>query len=153
SEPPWICRIADSSFQFRGSPETEGGEGRPGAVRPTLAVASGHSPARNKAGGAQPPAYLPRLPSRVIVRKPDMETLVLKVLVTPALIGGASLAARRWGHQVSGWLVGLPLTSGPIAFFLALERGTSFAAAAAIGSLAGAVAEAAFCVAYAAAAP
>jgi hypothetical protein len=46
--------------------------------------------------------------------------------------------------------VGLPLTSGPIAFFLALERGTSFAAAAALGSLTGAVAEAAFCVAYAA---
>ena len=79
-----------------------------------------------------------------------MDTLVLKLVLTPALIGGASLAARRWGHAVSGWLVGLPLTSGPIAFFLALERGTSFATAAAIGSLAGATAEVAFCVAYAA---
>ena len=78
-----------------------------------------------------------------------MDTLLLKLVLTPALIGGASLAARRWGHAVSGWLVGLPLTSGPIAFFLALERGTSFAAAAAIGSLTGAVAEVAFCVAYA----
>ena len=78
-----------------------------------------------------------------------MEILVLKVVLTPALIAAASLAARRWGHAVSGWLVGLPLTSGPIAFFLALERGTSFAAAAAIGSLAGAIGEAAFCVAYA----
>jgi hypothetical protein len=78
-----------------------------------------------------------------------VDILLLKLVLTPALIGGASLAARRWGHAVSGWLVGLPLTSGPIAFFLALERGTSFAAAAAIGSLAGAVAEVAFCVAYA----
>src|SRR5438270_4777170 len=78
-----------------------------------------------------------------------MDTLLLKLVLTPALIGGASLAARRWGHAVSGWVVGLPLTSGPIAFFLALERGTSFAAAAALGSLAGAIAEAAFCVAYA----
>ncbi|HEV8144453.1 MAG TPA: hypothetical protein VGQ77_16460 [Methylomirabilota bacterium] len=78
-----------------------------------------------------------------------METLLLKLVLTPALIGGASLAARRWGHAISGWLVGLPLTSGPIAFFLALERGTSFAAAAAIGSLAGAVAEVAFCLTYA----
>lgn len=69
-------------------------------------------------------------------------------MLTPALIGAASLAARRWGHAVSGWLVGLPLTSGPIAFFLALEHGTAFAAAAAIGSLAGAIAEAAFCVVY-----
>jgi hypothetical protein len=78
-----------------------------------------------------------------------VDTLVLKLVLTPALIGIASLAARRWGQAVGGWLVGLPLTSGPIAFFLALERGTSFAEAAAIGSLAGAVAEAAFCVAYA----
>jgi hypothetical protein len=75
--------------------------------------------------------------------------LLLKLVLTPALIAAASFAGRRWGHAVSGWLVGLPLTSGPVAFFLALERGESFAAAAALGSLAGAVAEAAFCLAYA----
>jgi len=75
--------------------------------------------------------------------------LALKLVLTPALIAAASIAGRRWGPAVSGWVVGLPLTSGPIAFFLALERGTSFAAAAALGSLAGAIAEAAFCVAYA----
>jgi hypothetical protein len=75
--------------------------------------------------------------------------LVLKLVLTPALIAGASLAGRRWGPAVSGWLVGLPLTSGPVAFFLAVERGTSFAAAATLGALAGAIAEAAFCLAYA----
>jgi hypothetical protein len=79
--------------------------------------------------------------------------LLLKLVLTPALIGAASLAGRRWGHAVSGWLVGLPLTSGPVAFFLAVERGSSFAAAAALGSLTGAVAEAAFCLAYAFVAP
>ena len=79
-----------------------------------------------------------------------MDTLLLKLALTPALIGGASLAARRWGHAVSGWIVGLPLTSGPVAFFLAIERGASFASAAAIGSLAGAIAEVGFCIAYAA---
>lgn len=78
-----------------------------------------------------------------------MTVLLLKLVLTPALIAGASLAGRRWGPAVSGWFVGLPLTSGPIALFLALERGSSFAAAAALGSLAGAIAEAAFCVAYA----
>ena len=78
-----------------------------------------------------------------------MTSLVLKLVLTPALIAAASLAGRRWGPSVSGWLVGLPLTSGPVAFFLALERGAPFAAAAALGSLAGAVAEAAFCLAYA----
>jgi hypothetical protein len=75
--------------------------------------------------------------------------LLLKLVLTPALIAAASLAGRRWGHAVSGWLVGLPLTSGPVAFFLALERGAPFAADAALGSLAGAIAEAAFCLAYA----
>ena len=77
-----------------------------------------------------------------------MDTLGLKILVTPVLIGAASLAGRRWGQGVSGWVVGLPLTSGPVAFFLALDQGVGFAAGAAVGSLAGAVAEAAFCVGY-----
>jgi hypothetical protein len=77
------------------------------------------------------------------------DTLVLKVVVTPVLIAAASLAGRRWGQAVGGWLVGLPLTSGPVAFFLALDHGVGFAAAAAFGSLAGAIAEAAFCLAYA----
>jgi hypothetical protein len=82
-----------------------------------------------------------------------VDTLGLKLVVTPALIGAASLAGRRWGPAVSGWLVGLPLTSGPVAFFLALDHGASFAAAAAAGSLAGTIAEAVFCVAYARVAP
>jgi hypothetical protein len=76
------------------------------------------------------------------------DTLALKLVLTPLLIAAASLAGRRWGQAVGGWLVGLPLTSGPVAFFLALEHGAGFAAAVAIGSLAGALAEAAFCVAY-----
>ena len=75
--------------------------------------------------------------------------LVFKLVLTPLLIAGASLAGRRWGPAVSGWLVGLPLTSGPVVFFLAIERGASFAAAATLGALAGAIAEAAFCLAYA----
>jgi hypothetical protein len=75
--------------------------------------------------------------------------LVLKLVLTPALIAAASLAGRRWGPTVSGWLVGLPLTSGPVVFFLALEHGTSFAAAAAVGTLAGTISQAAFCVVYA----
>jgi len=75
--------------------------------------------------------------------------LALKLIVTPALIGAVSLAGRRWGPGVSGWLVGLPFTSGPIAFFLALAQGQVFARAAATGSLTGALSQAAFCLAYA----
>jgi hypothetical protein len=75
--------------------------------------------------------------------------LLLKLVLTPALIGGASLAGRRWGAGVSGWLVGLPLTSAPIAVFLALEQGGEFAATAAVGTMAGTISQAAFSVAYA----
>ena len=78
-----------------------------------------------------------------------MDTFVLKLIVTPVLIGAASLAGRRWGQAVSGWFVGLPLTSWPIALFVALDHGAGFAAATAAGALAAATAEAAFCLAYA----
>ncbi len=77
-----------------------------------------------------------------------MNNLLLKVLVTPALIGTASLAGRRWGHSISGWLIALPLTTGPITFFLALGHGPAFAATSAAGTLAGGLSQAAFVTAY-----
>lgn len=74
--------------------------------------------------------------------------LVLKLTLTPLLIGAVSLAGRRWGPAISGWLVGLPLTSGPVALFLALEQGKVFAAQTARGTLLGLVSLAAFCLIY-----
>ncbi len=78
-----------------------------------------------------------------------MIVLALKLVVTPLLIGGASLASRRWGPVVAGWLVALPLTSGPVAFFLALDHGVDFAAGAVVGSLGGLAAIVAYSLAYA----
>jgi hypothetical protein len=75
--------------------------------------------------------------------------LALKLVLTPAVMVGATLAGRRWGNAVSGWLIGLPLTSGPLVLVLALEHGRGFAARTATGSLSGAIAEAAFCVGWA----
>ncbi len=77
-----------------------------------------------------------------------MDTLALKLILTPTLIGAASLAGRRWGPAVSGWLVGFPFTSAPIALFLALAHGPAFAASAAAGTMAGAISQAVFCVTY-----
>ena len=77
-----------------------------------------------------------------------MDSLALKLLLTPLLVGGASLAGRRWGPTISGWLIALPLTSGPIIFFLALSQGLSFAAATAVGVLAGGLSPVAFCLTY-----
>jgi hypothetical protein len=75
--------------------------------------------------------------------------LVPKIVLTPLLIASASLAGRRWGALTSGWLLALPLTSGPIALFISLELGPVAGAQAAAGSLIGATAQVAFSVAYA----
>jgi hypothetical protein len=75
-------------------------------------------------------------------------SLLLKLLLAPGLIGAATLAARRWGPGVGGWLVGLPLTSAPVSIFLALEQGPAFAARAASGTLAGLGGVGVFCLAY-----
>lgn len=82
-----------------------------------------------------------------------MNSLLLKLIVTPAIIGTASLAGRRWGHSISGWLIALPLTTGPITFFLAISHGPAFAAASAAGTLAGGISQAAFLTAYSQLAP
>jgi hypothetical protein len=78
-----------------------------------------------------------------------MTLLIVKATLTPLLIAAATLAARRWGHAVGGWIAGLPLTSGPVSVFLAVEQGAAFGARAACGTLLGLIAVACFCVAYA----
>lgn len=74
--------------------------------------------------------------------------LLLKLVLTPLLIAAATLAGRRWGPGVSGWLVGLPLTSGPVSLILALQNGTPFAAAAAVGVMGGVTSLCVFCLIY-----
>lgn len=75
-------------------------------------------------------------------------TFVLKLVLTPALIGGSTLAGRRWGPALGGWLVGLPFTSGPVALFLVLDHGAAFGARAAAGMLAGTISQVGFALAY-----
>ncbi|MCI0583032.1 MAG: hypothetical protein L0227_09100 [Chloroflexi bacterium] len=77
-----------------------------------------------------------------------MPVLVLKLVLAPILIGGASLAARRWGPAVAGWLVGLPLTSGPVALFVAVEQGIPFAIDVGLAVLAGGFALCAYSIVY-----
>jgi hypothetical protein len=55
----------------------------------------------------------------------------------------ASLAARKWGHTVSGYLGGMPMVGGPIAVYLAIDHGAAFAAAVSLVTLAGLTAQAA----------
>lgn len=73
----------------------------------------------------------------------------LRLALVPAAVWLASLAARRWGHAVSGYLGGLPLIGGPITLFLAIDLGASFAARSALFTLAAIVAQAAHLLAVA----
>ena len=74
--------------------------------------------------------------------------LALKLVLTPLLVGAASLAGRRWGSAVGGWLIGIPFTSAAVALFLALDHGPRFAAIAALGIMAAAASQSAFCLGY-----
>jgi hypothetical protein len=75
--------------------------------------------------------------------------LALKLLLVPAFLLLISLAGRRWGPAVAGWLAGLPVLTGPILFLLALEKGPVFAAAAATVSLSAVFGAVTLIVAYA----
>lgn len=77
-----------------------------------------------------------------------MTALAFKLLTSPLLIYLVTLAGRRWGSTASGFLIGLPLTSGPISFILAYEYGLEFASQAAVGNLAGEMSNHAFCLTY-----
>jgi hypothetical protein len=79
--------------------------------------------------------------------------LVMKVLLAPLLLAACSFAAWRWGAAVGGWLLGLPLISGPVSLLLFLEHGPGFAESAAAGTLLGLLATGAFCALYARVAP
>ena len=61
---------------------------------------------------------------------------LLRLALVPAAVWLASLAARRWGHRVSGYLGGMPLIGGPITYFLAADHGNAFAARSATLTLA-----------------
>lgn len=74
--------------------------------------------------------------------------LLLKLVLTPLLVGGSAYAARRWGPAIGGWLIALPLTSGPVLAFLSLDHGTAFAAAAGVGSLSGLAGISIYSIAY-----
>jgi hypothetical protein len=79
--------------------------------------------------------------------------LLLRVTLAPLLILAGSLAQRRWGQAVGGRLISLPLTSLPLLMLLSLSDGSAFASSAAGAALAAGVAQSAWCLAYAVAAP
>ena len=78
-----------------------------------------------------------------------MNIFILKLILAPLIIGSASLAGRKWGPAVSGWIVGMPLTSGPVVFFVALDHGVGFAASSILGVLSGGISLVVYSVTFA----
>jgi hypothetical protein len=61
--------------------------------------------------------------------------LLARLLLVPLLVVLLTLAGRRWGPAVAGWLTGFPIVAGPILLLIALEQGPAFASHAALWSL------------------
>ncbi|MFN8411696.1 MAG: hypothetical protein U0Z26_04845 [Anaerolineales bacterium] len=78
-----------------------------------------------------------------------MNIFILKLILAPIIIGSASLAGRKWGAAVSGWIVGLPLTSGPVVFFVSLSHDRAFAFDTIRGVLSGGFSLVAYSLTYA----
>lgn len=74
--------------------------------------------------------------------------LLIRLLLVPALVVLITLAGRRWGPAVAGWLTGFPVVAGPILLVISLEQGPDFAAGAALWALTGVMANVSFGVAY-----
>ena len=74
--------------------------------------------------------------------------LVIKLVLAPALIAVATLAARRWGPAAAGWAASLPVVGGPLLLVIALEHHRTYTAAAAAAATVGLVSLAVFAVAY-----
>ena len=75
--------------------------------------------------------------------------LALKLFLVPSLIYAVTLAGRRRGPAVAGWLSAFPIVAGPILLAISLEQGAGFAATAAEGTLMAVLAMLAFSLAYA----
>ena len=62
-------------------------------------------------------------------------TLALQISVPAVLVALMSLAARRWGATFGGLIMGLPWMTGPVLFFLGLNKGPEFLVTAAGGAI------------------
>ncbi len=74
---------------------------------------------------------------------------LLKVAMAPVIVLSVSYLQRRFGDRFGGWLIGLPITTGPFIFIIALQEGLSFAGHTTHGVLLGQIALVVFCWVYA----
>lgn len=75
--------------------------------------------------------------------------LLLKLFLVPSLIALITLAGRRWGPVVAGWLSGFPVVAGPILLMIGIEQGPLFVAQTAQASLSAVLVNVSFGIGYA----
>src|SRR3954451_1971925 len=78
----------------------------------------------------------------------SMSLLVLKLPLAPGLLTDTTLAWRRWGPRMAGWLGGLPVVVAPILLAITLEHGREFGSQAAAGALLGLLSLTGFILTY-----
>jgi hypothetical protein len=74
--------------------------------------------------------------------------LILRLTIAPLAVIAGTLAQRRFGHAISGLVIGLPLTSLPMLVLVTLQHGTSFATSMSNADLIGSLAEVAVMLVY-----
>lgn len=74
--------------------------------------------------------------------------LILQITLTPLLVGSVTIIEHRYNSTVSGLLVGLPLTTGPVMFFLTVEYGSYFTLESLTGVILSVTSTGAFCMVY-----
>jgi hypothetical protein len=72
----------------------------------------------------------------------------LKIIIAPVIVLSVSYLQRRFGDRFGGWLIGLPITTGPFIFIIALQEGIAFAGHTARGVLLGQIALIVYCLTY-----
>ena len=70
-----------------------------------------------------------------------MLLLLLRVSIAPLIVVGGTLVQRRFGNAISGLVIGLPLTSLPLLWLVALQHGGTFASSMSGAILVGATAQ------------
>jgi hypothetical protein len=78
-----------------------------------------------------------------------MMFLILRLLLAPLAVLASTVAQRRFGHAISGLIVGLPLASLPLLWLVAVQHGDAFAGTMTAALLVGGIAEAAVLWLYA----
>src|SRR5215218_3514189 len=77
-----------------------------------------------------------------------MLRLLLTLVVAPALVAAATLAARRWGQRLGGLVSAFPAIAFAVLLIDAHEHGTAFTARAASATLLGLLTLSVFVVAF-----